>query len=137
MRIGFGGIVIGGLTLLAYRMGLKYDMITAQTMAFIVLGLSQLVHAYNTRSDNKSIFKVGLFTNKYLVGATVFSAILQLVVVFVPFLREIFKVALLNGIQWIEIIIISLMPLVIVEVYKLLNRASKAAGRNNKMQSRA
>lgn len=126
VRIAIGGIMIGGLSLLAYRTGLKYSLTTARTETFIVLSLSQIVHAYNARSRTKSLFKLGIFSNKYLNAAAVLSILLQLVVIFVPFLRGIFKVVFLSGSQWIEVIILSLMPVIIGEIIRagmrLINR---------------
>lgn len=122
IKIGLGGVVIGLLALTAYRIGLNYNLEIARTMTFIVLSLSQLVHANNTRSDDESIFSIGLFSNKYLVTANICSSLLQLIVVFIPFLRGVFKVVPLNGSQWITVMLLSLMPVIIVEIYKAFNR---------------
>lgn len=125
IKIGIGGLIIGGLSLTAYRIGLTYDLKTAQTMTFAVLGLSQLVHSHNVRSEINSLFKTGIFTNLYLVGATICSAALQLVVIFVPFLRDIFKVSLLTQEQWLMVLALALMPVVIVELKKWVMRLLK------------
>ena len=81
----FNGVVIGLLTLIAFIAGAKFytgdthlfplfpeqidedALLHAQTMAFVVLSFSQLVHSFNLRSRTKSIFSIGIFTNKYLV----------------------------------------------------------------------
>ena len=92
-RIIYQGIMIGGLTLLAFAIGCGFDFnsivdtegnatsigVTAQTMAFAVLALSELVHVFNLRSNKDSIFKVGLLTNKILLGASAISASLMLI----------------------------------------------------------
>ena len=118
IRIALGGIMIGGLSLLAYVTGLKYGIMTARTQTFIVLSLSQVVHAYNVRSEIKPLSKVGVFSNKYLTIASAVSVLLQLVVILVPFLRQVFKVSLLTESQWIEVAVLSLMPVVIGEIVK-------------------
>lgn len=122
VEIGIGGLIIGGISLLAYRIGLAYDLKTAQTMAFAVLSLSQLSHAHNVRSEINSLFKTGVFSNKYLVGATFCSLILQLSVIFIPFLRDIFKVVLLNTEQWMIVLLLSIAPIVFVEIIKAARR---------------
>ncbi len=125
IRIGIGGVMIGGLALAAYLIGLKKDLITAQTMTFLVLSLSQLAHAFNARSEGKSIFKIGVFSNKYLVRATGISVFMQLIVIFVPFLRDTFKVTLLTFGEWLIVIALSLAPILIVEIYKAVKASIK------------
>jgi sarco/endoplasmic reticulum calcium-translocating P-type ATPase/plasma-membrane calcium-translocating P-type ATPase len=119
LRIGLGGIMIGGLSLLIYNLGLKYDIKTAQTMTFAVLSMSQIAHAFNVRSEKQSLFKIGVFSNKYLVIAAIASVFLQVIVIFTPFLRSIFKVSLLTGTQWLLVALLSIMPIIIVEIVKL------------------
>lgn len=121
-KIGLGGVIIGSLTLLAYRIGIGYDIRTAQTMAFAVLSFSQLCHAQNVRSESDSLFKTGFFTNKYLVGAIACSLILQLGVMFIPFLRDIFKVVLLNAEQWLIVLALSIAPIAIMEIIKAFKK---------------
>jgi Ca2+-transporting ATPase len=127
-RIIYQGIIIGGLTLLAYSFGCGFNYnnisaeatITAQTMAFAVLGLSQLVHVFNIRSNRESIFKVKFSTNKILIAASAVSAILMFIVLEIPYLRRIFSVTTLGPINWLIVIGLSLAPLLIVELFKLL-----------------
>jgi len=119
LKIGLGGLIIGALSLTAYNIGLKYNLETARTMTFLVLALSQITHSYNVRSETSSIFKVGIFSNKYLVGGTLISVILQLTVVYVPFLREVFKVTMLSSEQWLMVAGLAIMPMIIVEVIKV------------------
>lgn len=119
-KIGLGGLIIGGLSLVAYNIGLQYNLEVARTMTFLVLALSQITHSYNVRSELSSIFKVGFFSNKYLVGGTFISLVLQLMVVYVPFLRDVFKVTILSSEQWMVVLGLSVMPLVIVEILKVV-----------------
>ena len=64
----------------------------AQTMAFVVLSVSQLVHSLNMRNEKKSIFQIGLFSNKYLIGAIVFGIVLQDFIITIPALANVFSV---------------------------------------------
>jgi Ca2+-transporting ATPase len=125
-RIVYQGIMVGGLTLAAFRSGYHADLITAQTMAFAVLALSQLVHSFNVRSNRRSIFRIGFFSNPQLVGAICISALLQISVITVPFLAGIFDVVTLSASQWLIVLLLSLAPLFIVEMAKLLGLNTSA-----------
>lgn len=115
------GFMIGMFTILAFFIGNKYYGIEiARTMAFISLGMLELIHSFNVKSE-ESIFKVGLFENKYLIGAFLLGTILQLGIVFVPSFAEIFKLTELNSTQWLITIIISITPIIIVELQKKFN----------------
>lgn len=72
-------------------MAINNDVEHWQTMVFTVLALSQLGHVFGVRSDRNYIFKQGLFSNMYLVGAVTFTFILQLLVIYLPFMNEVFK----------------------------------------------
>jgi Ca2+-transporting ATPase len=119
------GTIIGFLALAAFWLALYWDrsIDEAHTMAFLTMSFSQLIHAFNVRSFKQSLFSIGLGTNRALVGAFFASATLQLVVIFVPFLREIFDTALLRASDWAVVILFSLMPLFLVELIKALKRA--------------
>jgi Ca2+-transporting ATPase len=120
-RIVYQGAMVGLLALTAFVIGQRVDVVTGRTMAFTVLALSQLAHTFNVRSNMKSIFKVGLLTNVKLLWAIVFSALLQIFVIIVPQVSEIFKVKALNGEQWLIVGALSLAPLLIVEIQKLFS----------------
>ena len=115
------GIMLGMLTLVAFSVGNKlYSVEVGRTMAFVSLGILELVHSLNIKSA-ESIFKVGIFENKYLIGAFIIGVILQIVVVIIKPLAEIFSLVQLNTIQWIYTILISISPIVIMEVQKAVN----------------
>lgn len=121
-KIFVEGTMIGVLTLFAFSLGTNlYGLEVGRTMAFISLGMLELVHSFNIRTD-ESIFKVGIFKNIYLTGAVILGIILQLIVVLVPQIANIFNVVLLNKQQWIYTIIISILPIFIMEGQKILNR---------------
>ena len=120
-KIVVEGFMIGMFTILAFFIGNRYYGIeVARTMAFISLGMLELIHSFNVKSE-ESIFKVGLFENKYLVGAFLLGTVLQLGIVFVPTLAEIFKLTQLNTTQWLITIAISIAPIIIVEIQKKFN----------------
>ena len=115
------GFMIGMLTILAFAIGNRYYGIeVGRTMAFISLGMLELIHCFNI-STEKSIFKSNVFKNKYLIGAFLIGVFLQVIIVFVPSVANVFKLTQLNYIQWIITIIISIMPVFIVEFQKKFN----------------
>lgn len=115
------GFMIGMFTILAFFIGNKYYGIeVARTMAFISLGMLELIHSFNVKSE-ESIFKVGILENKYLIGAFLLGTVLQLGIVFIPTLAELFKLTELNSIQWLIILGISVAPIVIIEIQKKFN----------------
>ncbi len=124
------GVMIGILTLIAYYIGSRVlenkSILLGESMAFATLALAQLVHAFNIRSPH-SLFKVGFHTNKYMIGAFFASLLLMLSVLFVPPLMEIFEVKYMYG-QWGIIAILSVAPLVIVEIAKGIMHLFKKAG---------
>ena len=120
----FEGLMIGALALLAFSIGANLfgDFLIGRTMAFAVLSISQLVHAFNMRSD-KSVIKAGLFKNPYLVLSLVLGLVLEVSVITVPPLSSIFGVVSLSVIEWIIVAMLSLMPLLIVETQKFVTNA--------------
>lgn len=117
------GGLIGSLALFAYSVGfnvLSYQNIdTARTMAFCVLSVSQLFHAFNMRSD-KSVLNGRFTENKVLVFSLIVGILMQFAVVSVPILADVFKVCRLSGVQWLVVGILSVMPLVVIEIQKAL-----------------
>lgn len=119
----YQGLIEGLITLGTYYLGTRlYSQETAVTMAFVTLGMIQLSHSLNVRSSTKSLFTLGLFTNMYLLGAIAFSTLLQVIVVAAPFLNGIFRVQQLTPVQWLIVIVASLLIIPIVEVVKLIQR---------------
>ena len=115
------GIMIGLLTLLAFSIGNKlYSVEVGRTMAFLSIGILELVHSFNIKSD-ESILKTGLLENKYLIGAFILGVLLQVIVVVVKPLAEIFSLVELNSTQWLFTLIISISPLILVELQKAVN----------------
>lgn len=131
-RIIYQGVMIGLLTLSAFILGLattepiegltlvETKIEVAQTMAFTVLALSELVHVFNIRNNKESVFKSNPFNNSKLILAIFVSALLMLTVLFVPALRGIFGIVVLPLHKLEETILLVFAPLVIVEIFKLL-----------------
>lgn len=113
------GIMIGVLTKIAFQIGFLESLSVGRTMAFCTLCFSQLVHSFNVRSVDKSIFKVGFCTNKHLIKANAVSAVLILIVTSVPLLREVFKLSSLSLMNWLVVVTLSVTPLFIIEFSKL------------------
>ena len=131
-RIVYQGAMIGLLTLAAFMIGLgttttpidglsldESKIEVGQTMAFVTLAFSELVHVFNVRNNRKSVFKTGIFNNMKLIGAVILSAILMLVILLIPGLREIFSIPVLPTENIIELVLLALAPLAIVEIFKL------------------
>ena len=118
------GLMIGALALLAYSVGKNVfgNIITGQTMAFAVLAISQLVHAFNMRSEG-SVIKAGIFRNKYLVLSFFAGLLLEISVISIPPLAGVFGVMPLTAAQWGIVAALSAAPLVIVEGQKLVRGA--------------
>lgn len=116
------GLMIGALALLTYSIGINVfkSAVKGSSMAFAVLSISQLVHAFNMRSD-KSVIKAGLFKNPYLVMSLVCGLLLETSVIMVPPLASVFGVTPLNAVEWTIVAVISVLPLVIVELQKLFS----------------
>ncbi|MBO5197205.1 MAG: calcium-translocating P-type ATPase, PMCA-type [Lachnospiraceae bacterium] len=135
IRVVLQGCMFGLLSLIAYRLGANIagEAAGGQTLAFIVLALSQVVQAYNMRSDH-SLFKIGPFTNKKLNGACLLSVVLVALVVFTP-VRIAFGMIVLPGRLYLAGLGLSLVPLVVMEVSKAVgliqheSRKGKKAGK--------
>ena len=120
-KIFVEGIMLGMLTLISFNIGTNlYGVEVGRTMAFVSLGLLELIHSFNIKSE-ESIFKIGLLENKYLIGAFILGTLLQIIVVIVPGLASVFKLVPLNSIQWLYIAAISTVPIVVMELQKAVN----------------
>ena len=120
-KIMIEGAMLGMFTLLAFSIGNRlYSVDVGRTMAFLTLGILELVHSFNIKSE-ESIFKIGVFENKYLVGALILGVILQVVVVVASPLAQVFSLVPLTGMQWLYTILIAIAPIPIVEIQKAVN----------------
>ncbi len=135
-RVAYQGIMIGLITLAAFIIGLatpdsilpqveglsnaEVKVEIGQTMAFVTLAFAELVHVFNVRTPKKSVFKSHPFKNKMLLLALGVSALLMIVILAVPGLREVFSIPVLPAQDIFEMILLILSPIVIVEIMKLI-----------------
>ena len=125
-RVIVHGIYIMIASMLAYQIGLKTDShIVGQTMAFIVLSVSQLFHAFSQRSNTESVFTRGNGHNKSLFAAMLASFAVLFIILFVPFVRNIFSLTILKPNECAITIRLSLLPLALVEITKFIKRKLK------------
>ena len=123
-RIGYQGIMIGILTLIAFlygygALGQEGSLAQGQTMAFTVLAFSQLVHAYNIHSTHGTVFKT-FFVNKWLILATFVNALMMLAVLFIPVFRDLFKLVSMDSSHWMVVLALIFIPIPVVELMKVL-----------------
>ena len=125
-RLAWQGAMVGGLTLLAYYLG-EYVLsspdladATANTMAFAALTFSQLFHAFDVRSEHRSIFSIGVTSNKAMNKAFLVGLVLQLAVLLVPPVQSVFSVVSMNALEWAVVMGLSITPVVVCEIIKLI-----------------
>ncbi len=121
-KIATQGLMIGMLALLAFGIGHVFfdkndSVVIGQTMAFATLSISQLVHAFNMRTE-QSVFSIDIFGNKQLVYAFFMGLFLQVFVIMTPALAGIFKVCPLSPVQWLFVTLLCITPIFIVELQK-------------------
>jgi Ca2+-transporting ATPase len=119
------GLLMGLLTLGAQALALRMGSSHGQTMAFTVLCFSQMGHVLAIRSECTSIFSLGLFSNKPLIGALLLTLVLQLMVVYVPVLQPIFKTEALTGGELLICLALSSLIFWAVELEKWIKRKNK------------
>lgn len=125
-RIVFIAVMIAASTLLAYywamtKYGVGEGLIHARTIAFTTLISSELLRAFSSRSQEFTIFKIGLFTNMRMVQAVAASFLLTIVVLYIPFLNAIFSVVPLNITDWGIVLAFAFVPVVTGEAYKMIS----------------
>jgi Ca2+-transporting ATPase len=119
LRIILLGVMFAILTLTGFMIAWKStgDIASGRTMAFIVLAVSQIVHSFNMRSDH-SLFKIGVFSNKYLNGAAFVSLGLMALIVFIPPVTTAFGLTQLSTEMYLLALALALVPIVVLEIAK-------------------
>ena len=113
------GAVFGIITLVSYAVGLKLmGSGAAETMAFLTLAFSQIIHAFDIRSEH-SLFKAGFFSNKFMLGAAGISTFLIFIIILTP-LRSLFKLELLTATEFLVAIALAFVPFIASEIEKLV-----------------
>lgn len=128
IRLAWQGVLVGGLTLLAYGLGfyLSGDYRVANTMAFSTLTLSQLFHAFDVRSEDTALLRLGIFSNGAMNKAFLMGLILQLSVLLLPPLQGAFSVVPLTLGLWGVVLGLALALPVFCEITKAIShRRSK------------
>ena len=133
MKIGvvMQTIAITSVTLLAFWIGLHHDVRYAETMAFATLSISELLRAYTSRSEHYPLFKIGVFSNKWMNLAVGASLALVLAVIYIPVLNPIFQTEPLTGAEWELVLPLLLIPSIVAELTKV---AIRAIARNKKTE---
>ena len=90
------------------------DLALARTMTLLCMAMFQWFNAWNCRSENRSLWSIGLFTNRWLLAATSFVLFLQLLLIYTPWMQYIFKTVPLNAQQW-GLIIAMTAPIVLID----------------------
>jgi Ca2+-transporting ATPase len=119
-RIMYQGLMIGLIPLAAYLIGVHDGgIILGQTMAFSTLVFAELIHVRNLHSNTRSSFAISPLRNKPLIGAILVSAGLMLLILLVPALRYAFNLTKLDPKHWWIVILMSLIPILVVDLFKL------------------
>lgn len=121
VTIVWQGIMVGILTLISYAYGESINHETGMTMAFVTLSAAQLFHSFNVKS-HASVFSKQIFNNKYLWGSALVGAALQILIINVPFLANIFKLVPLNMTCTLIALGLAFSTIIIVEIYKWIER---------------
>jgi Ca2+-transporting ATPase len=121
-RIGIQAIVDTVVVLAVFRIGLAWhpdNVYYAQTMAFTTLALSELLRAYTARSERYSVFRIGLWGNRYMQYAVVASLVILLAIIYVPILDPVFNTVALGPREWLVMLPFLLIPAVAAELTKI------------------
>lgn len=114
------GGIIAVCTMAAFHIGLKTgSAATASTMAFSTLTLARLFHGFNCRSKH-SLFKLGFSTNWYSLGAFAAGVVLLGIVMFVPFMQNLFSVTPLSAGQIGDVCLLAVVPTVLIQIFKVI-----------------
>jgi Ca2+-transporting ATPase len=116
------GLLMAGIVLFVQAWSIVTEHAHWQTMVFTVLCLTQLGHVLAIRSEKESLFKIGLFSNKYLLGAVLLAFLVQLATVYVPFFNPIFKTEPLTLNELTITLALSSIVFFAVEIEKLIRR---------------
>ncbi|MBU6494351.1 MAG: cation-transporting P-type ATPase [Burkholderiales bacterium] len=131
--IAWQGAMLSALTLIAFEVGLRRyggepdGILRARTIAFLTLGFAQVVHAFNARSQRRSVFTSRLFTNEWLWAAVLTCVVLQVAAISAPPLRALLHTIPPTAFDWAVISACSLAPVAIVELSKLATRRRSRA----------
>ncbi len=115
------GVIVAAVALVAFRLSWGGDparLPHARTVTFCVAAFSQLFFAIGCRSDRRTAFELGFFTNPWLLAAVAVSALLQLTVVTLPYAQGVFEVGTQLGRDWLVVLGLALVPVTVIELAK-------------------
>jgi Ca2+-transporting ATPase len=119
-RIMYQGIMIGAIPLAAFIIGLREQGVAlGQTMAFATLMFAQLAHVRNLHSNTRSSLAISPLKNIPLIVAIGVSGALALIVLLIPPIRDAFSLTALDGKHWLAVALMSLIPVLVVDIFKL------------------
>lgn len=116
------GLLMAAVVLAAQFWAIRTENLHWQTMVFTLLCLTQLGNVLAIRSEKESLFKIGLFSNKYLLGAVLLTFLLQMATVYVPFLNPIFKTTPLTAKELFLTIALSSVVFFVIEMIKIVKK---------------
>ena len=119
VEVGFQGVLIAIATMGAFYIGYQTNTATAMTMAFATLCFARLWHGFNSRGK-QSIFKLGILTNMFTIGAFLLGLILLCAVLFIPFLAGAFSIAPLTGTHVLYIALLAFLPTLLIQIKKII-----------------
>jgi len=125
-RMVLMSLVMAVGTLYLFKGYHETDLEKAWTISLTVLAAFQWFNAWNCRSDNKSIFKMNPFSNKYLVGATITVIVLQMLAIYTPVMNTFLKTMPLNLSDWLLIVPMATLILLVEEIRKFFYRRQLA-----------
>ncbi len=126
IRIAVMTVALTTVVLVAFSIGLsRNDRLLARTLAFVTLALAELPIAYTTRSERYPLYKLGLFTNRWMQRAVGLSVVLTLLVIYVPFLNDPFNTVPLSLEHWAIVLPLVIIPSIVAEVSKYFVRRSE------------
>ena len=141
LRLAWQGLMVGGLTLAAYFLGFTrlsqpgMEGAVANTMAFATLTMCQLFHAFNVRSEDRSLFAQGPLSNPAMNRAFLAGMAMQLSVLLIPPLQSVFSVAPMDSRQWFWVLALAVAPIPICEVSKALHRGEKKTEKDRERET--
>lgn len=118
-------MMIGTLSMFIYGLDQTASRMRSQTIAFTTMAMFQVFNSLNCRSRTKSIFELGVFTNKYLIGAIITSVILQILAVSLPIFNLLLGTTPLSFIDWILIVLVSSSVFIGDEIRKFIQKRVK------------
>lgn len=122
LKMLFMSIPMGIGSLLVFLWHYQIDLAHARTMTLITMAMYQWFNAWNCRSETRSLYELGLFSNKWLIAVMALVLFLQSAIVYVPFMRHIFKTVPLSAADWLIVVCLTAPIIVLEEARKAIVR---------------